>query len=260
MSTDRHTPFHHLQAYDPACGEPPTPEISEALEVSMRDPALRAAHEAEIALDHAMRSRLAKIPVPADLATRIKAAHARAAGPTPAPPERLPRQSWLHFSLLGSIAAALIMLTLAYTFFLNPFEARATPELQAFIEKAETAFDDYGPADLAGLNRFAEFVAYLENSSAPVPSVLPTGLNAETSVACRRVLVDGVPVAILCFRREGEVFHLFTFQRSALPDQQDILRPVVKENGKRCRATWTDRENVYFLMTSAPRRSLETVL
>jgi hypothetical protein len=252
--------FDHLHAYDPARGAPPTPEIETAWKAAQEIPALRARHEAELDFDAAMREQVASIPVPEGLAGRIKAAHAARQGPTPAPVEEHRDKSWwLHFGLLSSVSAALILLTLAWTFLFNPYEARATPELQSFLTEVESTLDQ-GPESMFFADSYPDLTNHLREQQAPLPLKLPEGLRQESGFACREVKIDGHTVAMLCFRREDETFHLFTFSREALPRQQDIAKPVIYERNRRNCATWTDRDHIYLLATKAARRELEDVL
>lgn len=255
------SPFDYLHAYDPARGAPPTPEIAEACETAQQIPALRARHEAELDFDAAMREHVARIPTPPNLAARIKAAQAARHGPTPAPVETSPKQRswWLHMGLLGSLSAALVLLTLAWTFFFNPFEARATPELQAFLADVQSSFGS-GEEGTFRAQSYPALASHLQAEQAPLPLALPPGLKRESSFACREVKVNGHTVAMLCFRSKDQTYHLFTFSRTALPRQEDIGKPVLFDHDNRACATWTDRQNIYLLTTKASRRELEEVL
>lgn len=263
MEKDLNRQFEKVRAYDPALGLPPTDEIAEAYDAVRRDPGSRARHEAELAFDAAFRARLNTIPVPPELAQSIKKAVAGlpsaelAANDSRQDSYRTPGW-WLHVGLLGSMAAAIIGLIIAYAFFINPFEARATPELNAMVEGIEASLARHEGMYFA--EDYGKLVEYLSESTAPIPASLPEGISAENSFACRKVIVDGAEVAMLCFRRNDATFHLFTFARENLPRQADVPRPIISEFPKNRCATWTDRENIYVLATDAPRKVLLSAL
>ena len=262
MEKDSQNHFRELIAYDPTLGLPPTEAIAAALEASLRDPNLRAQDEAEKAFDGAWREKLREIPVPEGLQARILEAHARqpreagAGIAESAPPHT--RGWWTHVALLGSMAAAILVLTLVYTFLINPFNARETPELTAMVASIESSLHHHGGMYFS--EDYSELVSYLSASSAPVPEALPAGIGPESSFACREMTIDGKRVAMLCFKRENATFHLFTLSRDALPELANILRPVITEFDKNRCATWTDEHNIYVLATSAPRQVLLSAL
>lgn len=261
MEKDSQNHFRELTAYDPALGLPPTEAIQAALEASLRDPDLRTFHEAEQAFDTAFREKLREIPVPEGLAARILQAQAQARAAGAGIAESAPPRSrgwWTHVALLGSMAAAIFVLTLVYTFFINPFDARETPELTAIVASIESSLHHHGGMYFS--EDYSELVRYLSESSAPIPEVLPTGIAPESSFACREMTIDGKRVAMLCFKRENATFHLFTLSRDALPELANILRPVITEFDKNRCATWTDERNIYVLATSAPRQVLLSAL
>lgn len=262
MEKDFNKRLEQLHAYDPAMGEPATAEMAEAYAAIPNDAALGERHRAELAFDAAFRDKLREIPVPPGLAAQIKQ---KARGQA-VEGEREPHVPdshrtpgwWLHVGLLSSIAATLAVLTIAFTFFINPFEARATPELTAMVEGVQASVDE--PNGMYFSSEYEELVAYLSDSTVPIPASLPPGISPESGFACRRVTVNGAAVGVLCFQRADTTFHLFTFGRGNIPRQEDVLQPIISDFGERRCATWTDRENIYVLATSAPRKTLLSVL
>ncbi len=262
MEKDSQKFLRDLIAYDPDLGAPPTEAIAEALEASMQDASLRAQHESECAFDRAFREKLGEIPVPADLASRICAEYDRRSNVNGAGIESsaTPRSRgwWTHIALLGSMAAAIVILTLTYTFIVNPFGARETPELREMVVSLDASFTSLGAMVRPG--DYEEISTHLTYSNAPVPKTIPKGINPEQSLGCRVMDINGVRVAMICFGRDDTSFHLFVISREAMPNLANILRPIIYEMENTHCATWTDEQNIYVLATPSSRQVLLSAL
>jgi len=139
METPPNDHRQSLHAYDPARAEPPTEACADALEAALGDRELRQWWDAEQSFDRAFRSKLAEVPVPADLPSRILAAAAKekktaAVRVVKAPAESSSGRNFWHWSAFSGAAAAVLFLAVLFTFLAPPqvsAEAAPTPELSS---------------------------------------------------------------------------------------------------------------------------------
>lgn len=268
METPPHNHRQSLHAYDPARAEPPTEACADALEAALGDRELRQWWDAEQSFDRAFRSKLAEVPVPADLPARILAAAAKEKKTVPLRAAKEPAEStasgrnFWHWSAFSGAAAAVLFLAILFTFMAPPqleAEAGPTPELTQLMTRLEDVLQNRSAAVIRK-NDFPSLVRHLEQGGAPVPKFIPAGLPQKQGFACANLLVDNIPVGMMCFKVDDGVYHIFTIDRAHLPSQSDLPKEIIARIGGHCCATWTRDDQLYILATQEPEEKLLTLL
>jgi hypothetical protein len=256
-----------LHAYDPSRGEPPTDACAKALEATLSDPELRQWWEQEQAVDNSIRSKLTGCAIPEDLKEKIFAKAAGelvAAQSAPEAKHQQPEEQgnrW-HWSVFAGAAAAIALLALAYTFIFPPTvgSSEPTPQLAQLMVSLEDVLGDaaFKPHKA---NNYSSLVSHLETGGAPTPKYLPTSISNTEGFACANLLIDGIPVGMMCFKTaDNSVFHIFTVDRKYLPEQPDMPKSHVRTIDNHSCATWTREDQIYVLATKESPDRVITML
>ncbi|MFC7336535.1 hypothetical protein ACFQY0_05040 [Haloferula chungangensis] len=88
---------------------------------------------------------------------------------------------------------------------------------------------------------------------------VPRKLEAEPSIGCRVIEVNGKPGAIVCLRRgEGEVVHLVVFRRDdVLGDLPSSGHPLINKHGQWAVAHWEKGNRAFMLLGRTDTEHLE---
>ncbi len=248
---------NQLHAYHPARGAPPSDDCARAIEAALADPELRQWWEREQACDHVLGRKICEAAgtAPEDLKTRLLKITADAGASGTAPHS----QNFWHWTALGGIAAAFMLAALFFTFVFQPPAAQASPELAAVIVQLE-GFLAHDRTDLHRDESYDALLAHLTHAGAPAPKEIPAGLSKEDGFACSNLVLDGMPVGMLCFEIDGDLVHVFTIDRASIPGQTDLPTPVVHQFDKHCSATWTADDQIFVLATRASAEKLLALL
>ena len=99
-----------------------------------------------------------------------------------------------------------------------------------------------------------KLLAWLDANNATRPSNLPTCVACADSVGCKVLDWGNQTVTLICLKNmSDEVVHCFIIRREefdALPDESLIRTPLMLEGLET--SGWSDQENVYLLIGSAP--------
>jgi hypothetical protein len=215
-----------------------------------KDPELNSWLEREQEFDRLFARQVRSVPVPADLRERILSqASVRGSLLDTTPPAvaasgRRPK-NWLHLSFFTGSGVLAASIALFFTFFFNPSASKVSPELKALI--SESNFMQQSPVDLQLLDDYNSMLQLIASTGGAIPSFLPAMLSADQSFGCSTVRLQDQMVGLLCFRVDDATYHLFTIDRTGMPQQEDLPKPVFASYPGFSSATWTCRRNIYVL-------------
>ncbi|MDP0498483.1 MAG: hypothetical protein Q7P63_00130 [Verrucomicrobiota bacterium JB022] len=239
------------------------PELEPLRARLTRDPELQAEVEAEQAFDDAIGQALRSSPVPAGLAdsilAQLEAREKPAAAPANAYPPRTPFW-WIHPVLLGAAAAVVMFFALGYTFFFPPNQGREQlpPDVYALLAAAEEYSE---PGDTRVIdNNYERLVSFLQAHHSPTPAALPGELDKKSSVACESFKIKGVGTGLVCFKKDEDLYHLFTMNRADMPWLEDLPQPRLAKINDHCCVIWTTPDQVYIMTTKAPEKNVRKIL
>jgi len=274
-----------LHGYRPGSGETGDPQVDAALRASADDEAVAQFLKEEEAFDRMFAAKLRATPVPTDLPERILAAMRsdavidfdRAARETSAAERdnERPRRggySWLHFAAFGAAAGVVAALALNFT-----FNGRQQPAQVQMVAQQQPAplmaaahaglpsgewivqrIGEYinGPREMHQGSGLSELSHVLVSNNAPVPRSLPRSLQPHAGFACTTLLIDGIPVSMVCFKQSGSTYHLFTIDRASLPGFESVPQPRMTACDGHNLAYWTSDDQVYVLAGRCDERKL----
>ena len=276
-SLDRETLLEWIRAYqaDPTLVE--DEPIRAQVEAALLDPEVKALVEASIAFDEIVRQKVAQSPVPSGLLTRILVSNAPASDLNVAhPPSAVsPAFRWLHWGAFGAAAAAILALTLTFTFSPpgqhSPQVAQAQTSLAplqsaAFLDSLVEAIGTgtLQPVEAQSIRQFSEAQAFLTSHGRLPPKSPPKGLASADTFSCRLIESQGLELNMICFDTEDGVVHLFTFAARDLPETELIAPPgrgpVLRSVGDHSVASWMEGDDVHMLVSRMGLSKLATRL
>lgn len=223
-----------LSAYRPNGADADDPVFAEALRHCRQDPEDARWFEEELAFDRAVSSALRQGESPAEGRETVLAQATLDSQP------RSARRSSLLPWLGGLAAALLLLLGLLPSLLSNgPEPARfqqAGFSLAGLVERA-LPLQHEAP-------QFGALSSWLASRGAPVPAEPPGRLGHEPTLGCKIFADDkGGRVSLVCFRVEGELVHLFTFDnrtadlvagqpRGEWRDHQGLYTKVFERGGR----------------------------
>ena len=216
------------------------PQFAGALRAAGDDAELAEWLAEEQAWDNAIRRRLKRVPVPADLRAEILAG----AGAVTSRAAQ-PRSNWL------ALAASVILFAAVAALWFRP-SADNTKNFAAFRSGmvGQVAYGvnfDYQHADVMQIQRWLTEQRSLSNF------VIPAGLQNKPGLGCRTFSWQGQPVGLICFLvGQNEAVHLFISSRSAVPDAPASGPAQFTQHGDWLTAGWTQGDTVY-LVTARTR-------
>ena len=232
-----------LQSYRPGTDDESDPQFAEALEAAERNPALARWLAEEQAFDDAMAAKLAALPEPFGLKTRILAQTKRVVRPP----------QWSLAAALAAVAALLFLAAQIVSLFRPGAVAttRATDyarEMVSFVRLDPSL--DLTSHDLGAIKN------WLTQNEA-LTATVPARLAALESVGCRVLSFRGHNVSLICFRRtKNGLAHLFVVDRTALPEMRPGQPPRFTAAGEWMTASWAEGNQVYMV---AVRGDVEAV-
>ena len=238
-----------LQAYQPGVDDESDAQIAEALRVVASDPALQAWWQEEQAFDRAVAARLAAVPAPFGLKTRILAQADEE--------ETAPRRNGWRWAFGGAVAvAALLMLAQVTDFWHRPQTASLSQEyareMASFIQLTPPLQMESGD-----LGQIKNWLAQKNDT----PVKIPARLAALAPVGCRVLSFRGHDVTLICFHAENDrLAHLFVVDRAALPRMQPGDKPVFSNQHGWMTATWAEQDHVYMVTMQGSRAMVEQFL
>jgi hypothetical protein len=215
-------------------------KLAEALQAMETDPELARWVAAVQDLDRAITAKLKAVPVPADLAGRIRVGGST----TPPPSRRLARRHWL------GLAAALVALAVPAVLLVT--RARPGPladfrnDMADFMDRRwDRTFDLSDP-------EYANVKAWLESRSDLIQIDVPLTLAASRTIGCKTLKWRGNNAALICFspKGAGAVVHILVVNRRALidaPGEEPQSAKLPTWNS----AIWSRGDKVYLALTTA---------
>jgi len=228
-------------------GDPEDLRMAEALEQTRRDPELLAWFNQQRALDAALHDKLQHVRVPAGLVEKILAGREA----------RIEPRRNRHLMPLALAASIVFLISLAVF-----VVGRSNPPTTRFAAmQAEMALflREFPKLDLA-TDRLPEVREWLARQHSLTQGSLPKALERFPGIGCRTVEWEGRKLALVCFMVEGQVVHLFVIPRSAFPDAALSSTPVLAKVGPQNTASWSNRDNLYFVVTQAGEALLQKYL
>ena len=216
------------------------PKIAEALQAMESDPELANWFAATQELDRALIAKLKAVPVPADLAGRIRAGKPVAEVET----TRWTRRQWLSLAALIVIMAALAALMIPRS---APADlATFRNDMAEFMDRRwDRTFDLADP-------EFAKVKQWLESRTDSIQIDVPLTLASSRTIGCKTLTWHGNTATLICFmpKNAGTVVHILVVNRSALtdaPGEEPQLARLTNWNS----ASWSRGNKVYLALTTA---------
>jgi hypothetical protein len=237
-----------LQSYQPGSDDGSDPQFAEALHEAERNPQLAQWLEAEQMFDRAVAAKLADLPEPLGLKTRILALRPR--------PQKT--SSWSLAAILGATVALLFLCFQVVSLFRNTSSTDTASvsdysrEMVGFVQL---------PPSLAMMSDDLEAIKSWLGENRTPPINVPPNLSALQPVGCRLLSFRGQDVTLICFRREGDrLAHLFTVDRAALPQVRAGKPPVISTTGEWTTASWAEGNRVYLIAVQGDEEAVKRYL
>ncbi len=236
-----------LQAYQPGLDDPADPAVAEALRVVAADPALAKWWEEEQAFDRAVAARLATVPAPFGLKTRILAQGESGS---------VPRRGW-RWAFGAAVAVAAVLMLAQVTGVWHRSRQQNLPqefalEMTSFIQLAPPL-----QFESSNLGVIKEWVA----TKATKPVKLPAAVAALEPIGCRVLSFRGQDVTLICFHAgDKRLAHLFVVDRTALPGLAPGAKPIFANEHGWMTATWAEADHVYMITMQGSRAEVEQFL
>jgi hypothetical protein len=236
-----------LESYRPGDRDASDPQFNEALNWAARDSELTAWFAEERACDAAISRKLKELPVPASLRDDLLVHR-----PLPSP-RRAPRS----YAALG-LAAALIFLAVAAALWFRPIQG--TTRFANFRNDMLASVSTVVSLDFVHEN-MGEIRKWLATQASFTDYQIPAALQRLPGRGCRTFAWNGQPVALICFRLEGNrTVHLFVASRAAIPDPPSGESAQWMQRGKWATASWTQGDKVYVMASVGDEASLQQYL
>ncbi len=231
-----------LESYRPGTGDESDPQFAAALREAERNPQLARWLAEEQAFDRAVAAKLAALPEPLGLKTRILAHGA---------PARAPR--WSLAAALAAIAALLFLGAQVVSLFRA---GGAGPTHATDYAREMVSFIRLDPALDVTSHDLGSITAWLAKNERP-PGNIPAPLVDLQPLGCRILSFRGHDVTLICFRRaNGGLAHLLLVDRAALPEMRPGQPPRFARMGDWSTGCWAEGQRVYLV---AVRGDLEAV-
>lgn len=238
-----------LQSYRPGSDDPDEPQFAEALRETERNPELAEWLKEEQTFDCAVADKLAEVPEPLGLKTRILALHQQ--------PERK-SSSWSLAAILAVVAAVLFLCAQLLSL-LRTTTSADTASVSNYSQEMVSFVRMPPPLDMMTENLGA-LQGWLTKNQTP-PANVPENLRTLRPVGCRVLSFRGHDVALICFRRDpNHLAHLFTVDRAALPQIRAGQPPVFSTAGEWTTASWAEGNRVYLIAVQGDQEAVKRYL
>jgi len=224
-----------LQSFRPETEDEADPHFAEALRAAKQDPELSRWWEEEQAFDRVIAAKLAAVPEPLGLQTRLLAQAA-------APAAR--GSSWSLVTAMAALVALLFLVVQVVSLFRSPPPATGrvadySQEMVSFIRLAPAL--DLESHDLGAIK------SWLQPKSVSAVEV-PPHLADLRALGCRILSFRGRKVTLICFQRDdARLAHLFVVDRSAVPDLKPGKEPIFTQSGEWTTASWAEDGQAYMI-------------
>ncbi|MCC5833866.1 MAG: hypothetical protein JJU20_03955 [Opitutales bacterium] len=261
MSKQEHLKKLHI--YRPSAMEAGDRSFADALKAAESDAELKAFLAREQQFDRSVQEALRGVPAPEGLRDQILKDFESSNKSGPSKLLRFP-------SLAIGVAAVLLVATVGIVLNLSSPEQNGTsnfalPLVQspnAAVPLAIVLLQDNGimrsPMDFYAQD-YQQLASYVSERGARPPINLPREHWRNLGVGCKVVRVINNEVSVISFEVEGDLYSLYTFDHSIIPQMQH-MRPHVVTIEDEVFATWTCSGQVHVLRTSAETEKVTALL
>jgi hypothetical protein len=222
------------------------PHVAEAEAMAASDPELARWWTGDQKLDDVIASKLAEVPVPGDLRTRLKQGRSI--------PLSAAQWNWRKPALFA--AAAIILLATFFGWQRGVFRRGAS--LVDYRDEMVSFIRIDPPLELQ-TNDFSRIKSFLQKSGAPSQANMPAAMQKLPLLGCRTLRFRGHDVALICFNQgDGHVAHLLVIDRAALPDL-DAKRQYATL-GEWTTVAWVTGDRAYLLAVQGDRNAVEQLV
>lgn len=237
-----------LQSYRPGSDDPDDPQFAGALREAERNPELAQWLKEEQIFDCVVADKLADLPEPLGLKTRILAQQ----------PSPQTASSWSLAAILAVAAAALFFCAQLLSLLRTPAPTQ-TAAVSDYSQEMVSFVRMPPPLDMMTENLGALQDWLTENQTPPIN--VPGNLRVLRPVGCRVLSFRGHDVALICFRRDpNHLAHLFTVDRAALPQMRAGQPPVFSTAGEWTTASWAEGNRVYLIAVQGDEAAVRRYL
>ena len=224
-----------LRARRPDGQDAKDPVFADALAEAENDPILKSWLENEAAFDRAMGAKLGDIEPPPGLKEAILAG-ARIS-------QQHPRAWWKNPTWIGIAAAIAVTTVVAVRF--GPSRPSAREFGEYALHELATTHDSHNGhrADLT------ELQARLSSVSRPLPGNIKLDADELRRLGCRTVSFAGHEAFEICFKRDGNWYHLYASGVENFSSGSADARTLMKTEGHFTSTAWKDGQFVYALVT-----------
>lgn len=176
-------------------------------------------------------------------------------------------QTWWRNPWIGVAAVFAVLLSIAIISQERPAQyaqsdpaalSAGVPDMIQFLARELNGLDSRNGFDKASDEPEA-LQTYLASIGSPSPAKLPRQLESNPSLGCVTFDYHGVPMGMICFKRD-QVVHLITVRKSDCPQSFQPKEPTVYEVENQAFKAWTDGDNVYILSTKGAKEKLPEVI
>ena len=227
-------------------------EMATAMDIMRADPELALWFAESQALDAAIASRIASVPVPASLKADILAG-ARVAR----------RKSfWQSGWTWVAVAAAIAFMAFLYSpLSPNKHEVATLGEYRTDVAAAFASMNANGFKPTLGVKDMADVAKYVETLHAPLGNASqPGGLAAVKPLACRVIEWRGQKVSIICVGRNDLEAHVFVVDRSVIRNNGDVDIKAIAKSSDYPVAAWEDDKHAYVMVGNTKTTDLSKLM
>ncbi|MGI9087390.1 MAG: hypothetical protein ACR2HH_06570 [Chthoniobacterales bacterium] len=225
----------------------PNEQFREAAQRAADNPELARWWADDQASDVAIGRKLQSLHVPAALKERLLAADQ--------PIERVRDGRWRRRILLA--AAAIIALAVVFGSWRGPFQPAAS---LADYRDEMASFVQVPPSLEMKSNDLSKLVSFLQKAGAPSAMEIPPALRQMEPIGCRRLRFRGYDVALVCFKRAGNLVHMFVIDRAAVAGKRTPETPQFAPAGEWMTASWEQGGQTCVVMMRGEQAQLEQML
>ena len=220
--------------------------VAEAEAMAAADPELARWWTEDQKLDDVIATKLAEVPVPGDLRTRLKQARSI---PLPAA-----QSNWRKPALFA--VAAIILLATFFGWQRGVFQTGAS--LADYRDEMVSFIRIDPPLELE-TNDFSRIKSFLQKSGAPSEANMSPAMQKLPLLGCRTLRFRGHDVALVCFNQgNGRVAHLLVIDHAAIPEL-DAKRQYATL-GEWTTVAWVTGDRAYLLAVQGDRNAAEQLM
>ena len=236
-----------LQSFRPGRDDREDPQVAAAVREVERNPQLAKWLQDEQAFDRVVAGKLADVPEPFGLKTRILASQPR--------PQKLSG----NLAAILAVIAAVLFLSAQLVSLVRTTKSNNSVSVADFAAEMVSFVRVPPPLELASGNLGA-INNWLENKQVSAVKV-PQNMTILQPLGCRVLSFRGHEVSLICFQRErGQIAHLFSVERTALPQVRAGRPPVFSRSGEWATASWAEGNRVYLVAVQGDENMVKRYL